>query len=489
MIRNLCVVENVPYWREKIPQMEFISPTEYLFGRELQDLRQLRVINLAGNYDYLGGGYYVSLVAEARGHKVIPGLPALQALSKKDLYLIEADDLSAQIQKDLAHITDDRFELSVYFGRNVSKKYEKLSHMFFNLFRCPAFRVFFTREKQWRITSIKTLSVDKIQESHQEDFLQALTAYSVDRWGSQKSAPARYDLAILFNPEERLAPSNAAAIQKFIRAGKAEGLSVEVIEKRDYASLAQFDGLFIRETTGIDHHTYRFAKKAEKEGLVVIDDPKSILYCTNKIFLYELFKRSGIARPKTFVFGKDLIPAVVQQFDFPVVIKIPDGSFSRGIEKVESFAQMETVCQEFFRHSDYLVAQEFLPTAFDWRIGILNGKPLYACQYFMSRNHWQIYDHRASGRTLEGAHKTWAIEEVDPRITSMASKAARLIGDGFYGVDIKEIDGKPHVIEVNDNPNIDAGVEDDILKDQLYQIIMREFVERIERVKMRKISP
>ncbi len=489
MIRNLCVVDNVRHWRKKVPNMEFISPNEYLFGVEFQELRQLRVINLVRNYGYLGGGYYVSLVAEARGHKVIPGLPTLQALSKKELYLIEADDLSAQIQKDFAHLGDDRFELSVYFGRNVSKKYEKLSRMFFHLFPCPAFRVFFTREKRWIITSIRPLSLDKVQESHQEAFLEALVAYSADRWGVRKNAPARYDLAILYNPQERFAPSNAGAIQKFVKAGKAAGLAVEVIEKRDYGFLPQFDGLFLRETTAIDHHTYRFAKKAEKEGLVVIDDPKSILYCTNKIFLYELFKRAGIGRPKTFVFGEDNIPDLGQQLAYPVIIKIPDGSFSRGIEKVEDSARLEAVCREFFRHSDYLVAQEFMPTDFDWRIGVFNHKPLFACQYFMSRNHWQIYDHSAEGNGAEGAHRTHAVESIDPRITSLAVRAARLIGDGLYGVDIKVVGGKPFVVEVNDNPNIDAGVEDEVLKDRLYATLMQEFAARIERMKMRMAPP
>src|SRR6185295_15951970 len=96
----------------------------------------------------------------------------MQSLSKKEFYLIETDDLNAQIQKDLAKITDNKFELSVYFGRNVSKKYEKLSRMFFNLFPSPFFRVYFTRQKQWILSSIKSLSLDKIPESHLESFLE-----------------------------------------------------------------------------------------------------------------------------------------------------------------------------------------------------------------------------------------------------------------------------------------------------------------------------
>jgi glutathione synthase/RimK-type ligase-like ATP-grasp enzyme len=36
------------------------------------------------------------------------------------------------------------------------------------------------------------------------------------------------------------------------------------------------------------------------------------------------------------------------------------------------------------------------------------------------------------------------------------------------------------VIEVNDNPNIDSGVEDQYLGDELYRLIMSEFLRRLE---------
>lgn len=487
MIRNICVVENVRHWKKRVPQIEFVSAEDYLFGAEWQDVRQLKIINLARNYGYLGQGYYVSLVAEARGHKVLPNISTMQALSKKEFYLIETDDLNAQIQKDLAHITDGKFELSVYFGRNVSKKYEKISRMFFNLFPCPFFRVYFTREKHWVLASIKSLSLAAIPESHMDVVMEGLLEFNLHRWGIRSRKDSiRYDVAILFNPNEKFAPSNDAAIQKFIKAGKGAGLSVEVIEKKDYGHLAQFDGLFIRETTAIDHHTYRFAKKAEKEKIVVMDDPKSILYCTNKIFMNEMFKREGVPRPKTFILSEDNIRAIPGQFTFPIIIKIPDGSFSRGVVKVHDAAELGQVCKEYFKRSDYIIAQEFMPTEFDWRIGVFNNRPLFACKYFMSRNHWQVINHRLEGKAAEGAHKTYPIEVVEPVIINTALKAAKLIGDGLYGVDIKVIGNQPFVVEVNDNPNIDNGVEDGVLKDTLYQVIMDEFANRIDRIKMRK---
>ncbi len=53
------------------------------------------------------------------------------------------------------------------------------------------------------------------------------------------------------------------------------------------------------------------------------------------------------------------------------------------------------------------------------------------------------------------------------------------MGDGLYGIDIKERQGKYYVIEVNDNPNIDSGCEDRILKDALYEQIMQVFFARM----------
>jgi glutathione synthase/RimK-type ligase-like ATP-grasp enzyme len=47
-------------------------------------------------------------------------------------------------------------------------------------------------------------------------------------------------------------------------------------------------------------------------------------------------------------------------------------------------------------------------------------------------------------------------------------------------VDLKDMGGKAYVIEVNDNPNVDAGIEDLVLGDELYERIMRSIFNRIE---------
>jgi glutathione synthase/RimK-type ligase-like ATP-grasp enzyme len=65
----------------------------------------------------------------------------------------------------------------------------------------------------------------------------------------------------------------------------------------------------------------------------------------------------------------------------------------------------------------------------------------------------------------------------------LALKATQPIGRGLYGVDIKQVRDRFYVIEVNDNPNIDAGLEDKVCGDTLYADIMRVFLARIEAAK------
>ena len=130
--------------------------------------------------------------------------------------------------------------------------------------------------------------------------------------------------------------------------------------------------------------------------------------------------------------------------------------------------------------SSVFLAQEFMPTSFDWRIGLLNGEVLYACKYFMARGHWQIYDHQDNGKTRSGAFETIPVGQVPKHVIRNAVKAASLIGKGLYGVDVKEVDGRSVVIEVNDNPSIDQGVEDVVLGDELYRLVLREILERLE---------
>jgi len=495
MSGQIVVVENRADWSADLPDCTVVEVNDYLGSEDYIKARSLQVINLCRGYRYLSTGYYCSLLAEARRHRVIPSVKTMLDISSKAMYSLDAGDLDEVIQRSLKRHRRDagsdadasEFTLDVFFGHCRYGELEHLARQIFETFPCPLLRVRLEHAERWHIESIRPLTLKKLDAQGRADFAQALERYRKRRWRAPRARQSlAYDLAILHNPNDPLPPSDKRALENFVRIGKQLGVGVELIRKKDYARLAEYDALFIRDTTQIAHYTYRFAKKAESEGMVVIDDPASILRCTNKVYLAELLRANRVPTPRTAILCKGDIEGLAESFGLPIVLKVPDGSFSRGVFKADSADELEHITHRLFKESELILAQEFMYTEFDWRIGILNRKAVFACQYYMSKRHWQIVQHSASGRFVEGAFKTLAIEQAPAEVVRVALAAADLVGDGLYGVDLKQTDRGVYVIEVNDNPNLDAGVEDAVLKDELYRIVLREFIARLERRRARE---
>jgi hypothetical protein len=165
------------------------------------------------------------------------------------------------------------------------------------------------------------------------------------------------------------------------------------------------------------------------------------------------------AVPPTVIIGGTHDLRAADELGFPMVLKVPDSvPFARRQEGRQP-GRFDAP-PEWLKETDLLLAQAFMPTNFDWRVGVLGGKPLFVCQYLMAKKHWQIVKHRSNGRPLEGAANTMALGEAPPAVIDVGLRSAQLIGDGLYGVDIKETEHGIFVVEVNDNPNIEHGVED-----------------------------
>jgi glutathione synthase/RimK-type ligase-like ATP-grasp enzyme len=490
MSRLVIVVEKATDWGSYYPSDNVVSAQDYLKEAIATDDERVQVINLCRSYKYLGVGYYVSLLAEARGHKVIPSVRTINDLRKRALYGLDIEDLNQKLTNFLPAGGRDTTDLGVlvYFGETSYAALADLARQVFETFPCPILRLEFEREKVWQISAIKPASLHTLADPQEDSFAAALDKFSKKLWRKPRARRQyRYDIAMLADPNEQMPPSNKRALKLFAEAGRELAIEVETIGKNDYSSLAEYDGLFIRETTALDNHTYRFANKAEKEGMVVIDDPGSILKCTNKIYLHDLLRSRKLPTPKTEILYRDdgkRLEELPDLLGFPIVLKIPDGSFSRGIVKVETPEQLKAAVDDLFQHTALVLAQEFLFTEFDWRVGVLDGEALYACQYFMSRGHWQIYNHGANAAQKSGGFKTLPVRSAPADIVKLALKATAPIGDGLYGVDLKQVGNRNVVIEVNDNPSIDAGVEDAYLGEDLYRRIMSEFLRRMEKKRL-----
>ncbi len=482
-MNTLVVVTHPKDWPLKIQNVEVVPARSYLMDSQFDLMRRAKVFNLCRHYKYQSFGYYVSLLAEARGHKSIPTVMTMQDIRTPAMVRIASDDLMDKIQKSLAKIQSKKFILSIYFGQNVAKRHVRLATALFKQFPAPFLQATFVRNHQWELHNITAIPFSAIPDEH-KDFVYAAAESFFSR-GSLRFANrlnhTRFDLAILWDPTDITCPSDRVAIEHFTKAATELGFAVEVISKEDYGRLAEFDGLFIRATTAVNHYTYRFSRRAQAEGLIVIDDPISILRCTNKVYLADLLQHNGISTPRTQILHKGNIRTVIEEIGFPSILKQPDSSSSQGVEKANNREEFLTITSRLLKLSDLLIVQEFLPTDFDWRIGVLNHEPLYASKYYMAEHHWQIVKHdNASGNTDYGLFETIPVEDVPREGLKLALKAANLIGDGLYGVDLKQIGKKWYVIEVNDNPSIDSEVEDLVLKEGLYQQVMSVFLHRIE---------
>ncbi len=155
-----------------------------------------------------------------------------------------------------------------------------------------------------------------------------------------------HDLAILVDPTELNAPSNKKALDIFINVGESMGLNVDFIEKNDSKTIAEYDALFIRATTAVNHYTYRMARRAEQENLVVIDDPQSIVKCTNKVYLAELMRTHQILTPPTTFISK--YDKEIPEIEFPCVIKRPDSAFSHGVIKLDDEKALAKILNPIF---------------------------------------------------------------------------------------------------------------------------------------------
>ena len=444
--------------------------------------RRPYILNLCRSYSYQSEGYYASLLAEARGHRVSPSVQTMVELSAKGLYSHALPDLGERLREARAKGAPELVSLFVAFSKPEVSGYERLARELSDWFRVPALEIDFDVSAPHGISRVRMVPPQKLKGERREFFLRAMEAYTSGRISEPKTkAPAKWALAVLVDPNEKTAPSRPASIKRLADVAAKMGVEVETIEPSDLTSLAEFDALFIRATTAINNYTYKFARRAEQEGMPVIDDTHSMIRCTNKVYLKEILEKAGLPIPRTEILDeKSDLEATFSRLGSPVVLKTPDGSFGSNMVKAATLEELQTGAKTMFNDTALIIAQEFVPTKFDWRIGVLDGEPLYACQYRMARGHWQIVKHGPDGKMTEGGFTTVAAQDAPPEIVDAAVRGARLIGEGLYGVDLKETERGVMIIEINDNPSIDHDVEGAVLKDELWRRLISWFSTRLE---------
>ena len=475
-MKTVVVTDQNQEWFD-IADATVLTARRYLAEPENTNEGSVRVLNLCRTGRYQGRGYYVSLLAEARGQRPIPDVKTIADLkSESHVRALEAE-IQPLVQQTLHHDESDRFQLDVYLGKHPS--HQALAEQLFARARVPLLRVLFAHaEGSWRLDDLQAIGLADIPLQNRAFLLDAVRSFITERSaGTRQSAKkSRPRLAILCDPNEPHKPSNEEALQRFVKIAPLVGLEAELIGPDDLERLPEFDALFNR--AGPEGIIEEFVHSAESLGMPVVDDSESILKCGNKVFMQELLNRHRIETPRTLIVHRGNVDEIVPMLGLPCVLKLPDSGFGLDVVKIESEDSLRKEAERFFTKSELLIAQEWLPSDFDWRVGVFDRRPLFVAKYFMAPGHWQV--NKVEGEQLiDGKTEAMTIGEAPERVINTASRAANLLGRSLYGADLKQVDDRVYLIEVNCNPNIDAGNEDQVMGDVLYREVLGVFARRI----------
>lgn len=469
-----------------------VTANEFLTGGALGARPRATVVNLSRSLRYLSKGYYVSLLAAARDQRALPSVDTLRHVAEghaRQRQLEEAGvpcfDASPDGKPAGRPAPGEQVKAFAALGRALDPRFARLCAAIYRTFPLPLLRATFRlQQKEWRVVDVEPTPVHQLSAAERALLLDELrAAHGAAPLSRRKALDKRASLAVLFDGEDLFGPSTTETMEKFQRAAAKKGLHVHLLAADEIAQLGDYDALWIRALTGLNLPAFRWASRAEALDMPVIDDTQSIIRCSNKVFLHELLARKGVPTPKTLVASSQTsYESLLKSLGTPFIVKLPDGSFSTAVHKVASKPDWQQKARPMLERSPLIVAQAWTPTEFDWRVTTLAGKPLFVCKYHMAPGHWQVRN--ADPKAVRYGKVESVPRAYAPRdVLRVGCQAARLVGDGLYGVDIKDTPKGPLVIEVNDNPNIDTGYDDAAEGNVIYEELVDHFLALIERAR------
>jgi glutathione synthase/RimK-type ligase-like ATP-grasp enzyme/gamma-glutamyl:cysteine ligase YbdK (ATP-grasp superfamily) len=522
--RRVLVVVQDPRDAEGLPDGTVVEVDRYLEGGGDVAEPGVTVVNLCRSTRYGSRGYYVSLLADARGQQVIPTVETseglqepygrFRALQEAGVPTVDEAEMRVRARSVPGHApaaadedadgaampdfpvpllrdadggcrpawAEETVETLVHLGRSADPRFQRAGLAVYREWPAPVLRLQLVREdEEWKVTQVAAVPPHHLSAEERAHLVRALAdpARVARRGREAPRETVRASIAVLVDPGDPFSPSSPETIDRLERVAARMNVHVHRIGLGDLRKLPEYDALFIRVLTGVSEPAFQFALRAEALDMPVVDDPQSIIRCGNKVFLEELLRREGIPTPRTLIVTRNTPWEQVGALGLPLVVKLPDGSFSAAVHKVTSRDDFRRRSEEMFARSPLIIAQEFLPTEYDWRVTVLGRRLLFAARYHMARGHWQIRS-EVKGTERYGRVEAVPRDQAPRAVVDAALRAASLIGDGLYGVDLKETPNGPVVIEINDNPNLDVGYEDAEDGSAVYEDVVRFFVERVE---------
>ncbi|MBE8722470.1 ATP-grasp domain-containing protein [Sphingobacterium pedocola] len=226
-------------------------------------------------------------------------------------------------------------------------------------------------------------------------------------------------------------------------------------QEKIYASLADIDILWVRFDPTADQANrpwapamgLQFASRVKKMGKLVINDPESLAFYSNKLYLEDFPERF---RPPSIVTRRyEEVLEFMQRYP-AIVIKPLQGSTGKNVFFVDRdhlINLRQTV--EVLAQEGYFVVQEYLPEARngDIRLYLLDGRPIQIDESFAILKRIPAEDDIRSN-IHQGGIGTAADITIDMwKIIDTISQ--KIIADGMYFVGLDIVGSK--LLEINVN--------------------------------------
>ncbi|MFH1398527.1 MAG: RimK family alpha-L-glutamate ligase [Candidatus Woesearchaeota archaeon] len=176
-------------------------------------------------------------------------------------------------------------------------------------------------------------------------------------------------------------------------------------------------------------------------------EPRAFTDGRDKWLSHLVFQKAGIPMPRTFLCPTiSYAKRVLEESNFPVIMKFPAGTQGKGVMFAESYAAASSTLDAISRLNQQIIIQDYIDTGGVDIRAIVCGDRVVAS---MKR----IATHGEKRANLHAGGVGEAFEP-DARIKRVAIKTAEAIGAGICGVDILESAKGPLVIEVNLSPGL-----------------------------------
>lgn len=209
----------------------------------------------------------------------------------------------------------------------------------------------------------------------------------------------------------------------------------------------------LRTVTGIP-----LAEKAIELGYFVFNHPKTLKLAVEKYDSQLWLEKHKYPVPKTIMVKneEEVEDAMKKIKEFPMVMKITNGSGGRGVVKCEDSESLISSCQAIWESNKLsrceevqpLLIQEFLTSNFDVRVNVIDGKISHVAK--------RQSDSFRNNLSQDGKATTYRL---DKKYRKICEEIAEKLNSEWLGIDLMFSGGKGYIIEINTSPGIKSNKE------------------------------